>query len=337
MKARSKRFILAAMAAGALLTLVFCPFPGMKAIPVHAAWNPDGGLESLIFWRIRVPRVALAFVVGALLSLSGMTFQAFFRNPLATPFTLGTAAGASLGAAVCIRFGWVFMAAGVSSVSLFAFGGALFSIGAVYALASRSRCELTGTLLLAGVALSFFFSSLILFMQYLSDYTRSFQIMRWLMGGLDSADWESVLRLLPFALSGSVLVFFQSRELNLLAGGEEIAAGRGLDVMKTRTILFLGASLMVGGVVSVCGPIGFVGMMCPHMARLWVGSDHRRLAPASLLFGGTFLVLCDTLARTLVAPAEIPVGVLTALLGGPFFIWLLLTRAPGSVGFRGEK
>jgi iron complex transport system permease protein len=134
-----------------------------------------------------------------------------------------------------------------------------------------------------------------------------------------------------------VLVFFQSRELNLLAGGEEIAAGRGLDVMKTRTILFLGASLMVGGVVSVCGPIGFVGMMCPHMARLWVGSDHRRLAPASLLFGGTFLVLCDTLARTLVAPAEIPVGVLTALLGGPFFIWLLLTRAPGSVGFRGEK
>jgi iron complex transport system permease protein len=179
-------------------------------------------------------------------------------------------------------------------------------------------------MLLAGVAVSFFFSSLILFLQYLSDFTQSFRIVRWLMGGIEVAGYDAVIGILPFTLAGGAIVFLLTGELNLITTGEDIAASRGVEVGRVRTVLFFAVSLMVGGVVAVCGPIGFVGLMAPHISRLLVGANHRYLAPASLLFGGAFLTLCDTLARTVIAPAEIPVGVITAILGGPFFLWLLI-------------
>jgi iron complex transport system permease protein len=182
-------------------------------------------------------------------------------------------------------------------------------------------------MLLAGVAINFFFSSIILFIQYMSDFTQSFQILRWLMGNLSMAGIETVFEILPFVVSGTLVILFLSQELNLLSTGELIAASRGVNIRRIRHLLFFVISMTVGGMVAACGPIGFVGMMVPHICRLLVGADHRFLTPTTLLFGGSFLTLCDTLARNLIAPAEIPVGVITALLGGPFFIWLLLRQS----------
>ena len=187
----------------------------------------------------------------------------------------------------------------------------------------RRGCS-TATLLLAGVAVSFFFSSLILFLQYISDFSDTFRIIRWLMGGVEVSGYDSVLGLAPFVAVGCGMVFWLTNDLNLMTVGEDFAVSRGVAATRTKTLLFFCTSLTVGGVVSVCGPIGFVGMICPHICRLLVGHNHRHLAPATFLFGGVFLVLCDTVARSLVAPAEIPVGVITALLGGPFFLWLLV-------------
>jgi iron complex transport system permease protein len=321
----SKGKVLAAMALAACAAQLVVPFIGMKPISpgsiVHAL---PGSSEGFIFWNIRIPRLLASSLAGAALAASGMTFQAIFHNPLATPFTLGVASGASLGAAIYLRLGFSFSLLGISGLSLFAFLGAIVSVGLVYGLTRVKRNFSTATMLLAGVAISFFFSSLILFIQYLSGFVHSFRILRWLMGSLENVGYQSVLEMLPFVVTGGLLILYLSQELNLLLTGEELAHSRGVDVTGVKRALFFATSLMVGGVVAVCGPIGFVGMMVPHICRLIIGADHRWLAPASLLFGATFLALCDTLSRTLIAPVEIPVGVITALLGGPFFLWLLL-------------
>ena len=312
----------------ALAVLLFAPSAGPKLLgPDAILLRPGAGMDGDIYWNIRVPRVLAAGLVGAALALAGMAFQAMFRNPLATPYTLGVSAGASLGAALYISLGLAFSVVGVSGVSLFALAGAGLSILLVYGLARAARGVSTATLLLAGVAVSFFFSSLILFLQYISDFTQSYRIVRWLMGELAVAGLKPVLDVLPFAVSGSAVILYLTHELNLLTLGDDVAASRGVAVERTKGALYFAASLMVGGVVAICGPIGFVGMMAPHICRLLVGADHKYLAPATLLFGAAFLTLCDTLARTIIAPAEIPVGVITAILGGPFFLWLLLRGA----------
>ena len=212
----------------------------------------------------------------------------------------------------------------ISGQSLSSFLGALCAITIVYGLTRARKGFSTATMLLAGVAVSFFFSSFILFIQYMSDFTHSFRIIRWLMGGLEIVGFRPVITVIPFVLIGNTIVFYFIRELNLMTLGEDIAKSRGVNVRGIKTALFFATSLMVGGVVSQCGPIGFVGMMSPHICRLIIGHDHHYLTPVTLMFGGMFLTLCDILSRTLIAPAEIPVGVITALLGGPFFLWLLL-------------
>ena len=305
----------------AIGVIILGPLFGMKSIPFSAT-----GQEREILFNIRIPRVLCAFAAGAMLSLSGMSFQALFRNPLATPFTLGVSSGAALGAAIFIRLGLAFSIAGISGTSLAAFTGAMIAVALVYGLTRIKGGFTTTTLLLAGIAISFFFSSLILLIQYTSGLSHSFRIIQWMMGSLTAADYGKLVNLLPFLGAGAVLLLFLHREMNLFMVGEDIAVSRGVNVGLVKKLIFLAASLMVGGVVAVCGPIGFVGMMSPHICRLLVGADHRFLTPAAFLFGGLFLALCDTLARTLIAPAEIPVGVITALLGGPFFIWLLLSR-----------
>jgi iron complex transport system permease protein len=300
----------------------------MHPIPVEAILKPTAGnVEAEIFWNLRVPRVSVAFLAGAGLAISGMTFQALFRNPLATPFTLGIASGAALGAALYVRSGLSFALFSLSGISFTAFAGALGSILLVYGLSRIKQGFSVASMLLAGVAINFFFSSIILFIQYMSDFTQSFQILRWLMGNLSMAGIETVFEILPFVVSGTLVILFLSQELNLLSTGELIAASRGVNIRRIRHLLFFVISMTVGGIVAACGPIGFVGMMVPHICRLLVGADHRFLTPTTLLFGGSFLTLCDTLARNLIAPAEIPVGVITALLGGPFFIWLLLRQS----------
>jgi iron complex transport system permease protein len=325
-----KPLVLFALLALALVTLLAAPCIGVKNIsPVSIMTAALSGTEAEIFWRIRLPRVLTSFLAGSSLAVCGMVFQALFRNPLATPFTLGVSSGASLGAALYIQLGTAFSFLGLSGVSLFAFGGAILAITLVYSLSVKKRGLSTGTMLLAGVAINFSFSSFILFIQYISDFANSYRILRWLMGGIEAVGYTPVFNMLPFFLGGSIVLFFLSREMNLISTGEDIATSRGMDVRRTKRVLYFVTSLMVGGVVAFCGPIGFVGMMVPHICRLLIGWNHRYLLPATILFGGMFLTFCDTLARIIIAPAELPVGVITALLGGPFFLWLLLSKKSG--------
>ena len=283
-------------------------------------------IDAIIFWQIRVPRVLLSLLAGAGLSLGGVVFQALFRNPLATPFTLGVASGASLGVTIAIVSGIHFSLLGLSGTSLAALSGAILSIALVYGIARASGKLSPTTMLLGGVAISFFFSSLILLLQYLSDAGSSFRVLHWLMGDISRASIDSVLQLAPFIISGVLIVSLLHRELNLLSITDDMAASRGVNVDRSRQLLFFAVSLMVAGIITVCGPIGFVGIMAPHICRLIIGSNHRFLIPASLLFGATFLTLCDTLARNISSAAEVPVGIITAILGGPFFLWLLLRK-----------
>ncbi len=323
MKTGITLFILACIA---LLTLAIAPMIGIDFIPWSAIWHNPDGMEAGILRDLRIPRTLTGFLVGSALALSGMTFQAMFRNPLATPFTLGTASGASLGAALCIRFGLTFSFLGLTGISFAAFAGSLLAVGLVYGLTRLKKGFSTATLLLAGVAVSFFFSSLILFINYISGFANTFRIIRWMMGSVDLTGYAGLSNMLPFVSLGALGIVLSANELNLLMTGDDIAASRGMNVDRTKKILFVATALMIGGVVAFCGPIGFVGMMAPHICRLIIGNEHRALIPATVLFGGTFLVVCDTLARTLIAPVEMPVGVITALLGGPFFIILLLNK-----------
>ncbi|HID77869.1 MAG TPA: iron ABC transporter permease [Planctomycetaceae bacterium] len=313
--------------------LAGAPFVGIHPVPLRALWDGEQTLAAKIFWQLRLPRVVMGMLAGAGLAASGLVFQAMFRNPLATPFTLGVASGASLGASIYIHLRLAFSFLAIPGGTWFAFGGALTAILLVYGLTRMRRDFSAATLLLAGVAISFCLSSLILFLQYLSDFTRTYRMLRWVMGGLDNVvGFSDVARVLPFVLAGTVVVVALRHELNLITTGEELATARGMAVARVKMILFFVASLMVGAVVAVCGPIGFVGLVAPHICRLLVGPDHRVLTPATLLMGAAFLAFCDTLARTLMAPTELPVGILTALLGGPFFLWLLLGRGPAAAG-----
>ena len=328
----NKGFVLYPLLLLAVVTLLVAPFIGRYAIPLSDLWrSADGAGEINILWMMRIPRVAMVFLAGTALAVSGMVFQAMFRNPLATPYTLGISSGASLGASICIAQMWTFTVLKIPAVTICAFGGAVFTIVLVYFLTTRTpRGSTTATMLLAGVALSFFFSSLILFLQYMSDFTRTFRMLRWVMGGTESVvDFDNVWTVLPFVVSGCLLVAYLIHELNLMLMGEDFAISRGVALDSAKMLLYFAVSMMVGAVVAVCGPIGFVGLMAPHICRLMIGPDHRTLFPATMLLGGTFLVICDTLGRTILADAELPVGIITALLGGPFFLWLLFSKKSG--------
>jgi len=317
-------YLLVFLSVVSLTLLGLAPFVGLTEI------TNDVVREQILF-DIRLPRALFAFVAGSGLALCGMVFQAMFHNPLATPFTLGVASGASFGAAVTVFLGLSFSLLGFDAVTVGSFLGALLAISFVYGISQFRYGFSSETLLLTGVATSFFFSSLILFTQYLSNINDSFRIMRWLMGSLSVTGYQQLMQLLPIVTVSSAIIIWLSRELNLLMAGDDIAISRGVAVKRVRYLLFLTTSLCVGGIVALCGPIGFVGMMVPHICRLIIGTDHRWLIPATLMFGGGFLILCDTVARIVIAPAELPVGVITTLLGGPFFLWLLVrSRKPAT-------
>jgi iron complex transport system permease protein len=292
-----------------------------RSIPL--AENPD----AQIFFILRLPRAIAGALVGASLATAGVVLQAMLRNPLATPFTLGVSAGASLGAMLAITLG-VSLPLGVLGElagPIASFVGALGAVAIVYGLATLRRRGLsTNVLLLAGVTLNSLFSALILFVQYLADPLQSFQSVRWVMGNLDVGSYRPILSALP--LMGLAFVAFARlpRALNLLTLGADSAAARGIDVLRTQRLAFLSASLATGAAVALGGPIGFIGIIIPHLVRLLVGADHRLVLPASACLGAAFLVMCDLAARTVLAPMELPVGVITALLGGPFFLWLLV-------------
>lgn len=311
-----------ALTAICLLLVLSSPFFGMTLISPSDLLLP-GSPDAEVFWRLRLPRTAAAFLAGAGLSVSGMVFQAMFRNPLATPFTLGVSSGAAFGASMYFRLGIsLSFLGGAGSLGAALLGG-LFSMALVYFITRARGGFSTPVMLLAGVIINFFFSSLVMFIQYWSNANDSLQIMRWLMGSLTGLELASLAELAFIVTAGAAIIGRMSFELDLLTAGEELAASRGVPVRRTKIAAFATASVIVGAVVSLAGPIGFVGMMVPHICRLWFGASHRTLLPASFVLGGCFLVLCDLAARSILAPAEVPIGIITSMIGGPFFLWTL--------------
>lgn len=316
------RITIPVLVAGLVVSVLIGLYLGYQPIDVHAL-QTDANARAILF-RLRLPRVVMAGIVGASLALVGASLQALFRNPLAEPFTLGVSGGASLGASLAIALGLGMSVAGVPIIFAAAFLGAALAVVIIYRLAhSGGGVMLPGALLLGGVVLNFCASACVLVIQYLADYNRALQILRWLIGSLDVVGFGLIWRMLIFLLPGWLILGAYARELHLLAIGEESAASLGVDVQRTERIVFIASSLIVGVTVSVGGTIGFVGLIVPHAARLLFGQDLRVLLPASFLLGAAFLVLADTLARVAITPGELPVGAITALLGGPVFLLLL--------------
>jgi iron complex transport system permease protein len=326
--------VLAAIAMATVAAAVLSLTTGAESISFVRAMNA-GTHDATILWQLRVPRTALGLIAGAVLGVSGMVFQATFRNPLATPYTLGVSSGAAFGASLAITMGFSTAVAGLVPTTIGAFLGAVVSLSLVYTIAYARGDLSPGVFLLAGVAISLFFASLLLFIQYMSGFIESFRLMRWMMGGLRTTGARDIVTLLIPATAGLITVGVYRRELNMLTTGDDLALSRGVAADRVRIILFAATTLMVAAVVATCGPIGFVGLMAPHICRLLVGPDHRWLMPATLLFGGGFLVLCDAIGQLVVRQQELAVGVITALCGGPFFIYLLLGARRGVWGREG--
>jgi iron complex transport system permease protein len=322
---------LAGFGAATAAVCVLAPLVGSTHISLARAFDRSipfaDNVDAQIFFVARLPRVLSGALVGAALATAGVVFQALLRNPLATPFTLGVSAGASLGAMLVIILGVTISVGPFSAVPLASFAGAAVATVIVYWLATPYRRAMsTSVLLLAGVTLNSFFSALIMFVQYVADFSQAYRASRYLMGDLDVGSFEPVVAAVPaIAIAFTVFAVLPS-SLNVLSLGTDAAATRGVDVARAQRLAFFSAALATSAAVALAGPIGFVGIVVPHLVRLMVGVDHRIVLPASALFGAAFLVVCDLGARTLLAPVEIPVGVLTAMIGGPFFLWLLVRK-----------
>lgn len=283
----------------------------------------DIKLSSIvIILKIRLPRIILASLVGMNLSLVGAVYQGIFKNPMADPYVLGVSSGSALGAAIAIVFGIESIFLGVSGIALAAFIGAIMTTFSVYNIARVGNKASTVNLLLAGVAVSFFLSSLISILM-IFNRNQVDKIIFWTMGSLSASNWTQVIFLLFITIPLTTFVMFFSRDINVALLGDDSAKNLGIDVEKLKRIMLLISSLLVASSVSVSGVIGFVGLIIPHSVRMLTGSDNRVLIPFSILAGGCFMVICDTLARTLLSPTEMPVGAITSLFGAPYFIYLL--------------
>ncbi|MEU8495878.1 FecCD family ABC transporter permease [Streptomyces lavendulae] len=327
-----------ALAASAVAGLALGPVriaPGRVLDLLLAGPGARGGAFASIVWDVRMPRVLLGAVVGAGLAVTGTVLQALVRNQLADPFLLGASSGASAGAVLVIVFGTAAGAGAVGAlggagVPLAAFAGSMAALVTVYALARRGGTMTTGRLILAGVAVQYVLSaltSLVLVLSASPDQMRS--VLFWTLGGLGGARWSELALPAAALFVGTGVLVTLARPLDLLLAGEEGAHTLGLDTGRFRAAAFVLTSLVIGVLVASSGAIGFVGLMVPHAARMVVGAGHRALLPVAALGGAVFLTLADLLARTAAAPQEIPVGVVTALVGGPFFLWMLRRSGRG--------
>jgi iron complex transport system permease protein len=309
---------------------------GAVTIPLSRSWSILGhqflGLstsgkwtasDSSIILDLRLPRILSGALVGSALAMAGSVLQALLRNPLADPFVLGISSGAAVGAVLAILFGLGTTFLGAYAVPGSAFGGALFTLFLVYFIARVEGRAPTNTMLLAGVIVSSFFSAVIMFLISATSDEQIYNVTFWLMGNLEYMASQSLGVIFLFLMVGGGILLALARDFNLLALGEETASELGVDVERVKKTAFIFASLITGAVVSVSGLIGFVGLIVPHVVRMIWGPDHRFLLPASALVGAMLMVVADTLARTVMAPTEIPVGVVTAMGGAPFFVYLL--------------
>lgn len=302
-----------------ILLLLIAPFFGQIEIDINKLTNIST-IDYKLFWDLRLPRVILAFFTGALLGLSGLIFQSLFRNPMSTPFTLGVASGATLGTAFAIVFGLV------SFISIFGFVGALLTIVILFTLTSRLKAFESSSLLLVGIALSFFYSAALMILFYLSDETQSYEIVRFTMGSLDIVGLYNTLPVVLVALLLLVLSLNYKNQIKLLLTSYENAFLKGIEVKKINTILLVSVSIAIGVAVSITGPIGFVGLIIPHILKTIYKKSADKLLLPTFFYSGIFLVLCDLTARNLGTNSDVPIGVVTSFLGGPFFIYLLTKK-----------
>jgi len=307
-----------------LSAFVVAPFVGERDISLLQALTDMQSLDASVLFTIRFPRIVFAFLVGGGLAITGTVFQALLRNDLATPYTLGVSSGGALGAVVAIKLGLDVQLLGFSAITLSSVAGSLVTLLLIYKIARMEYGASEYSLILAGVTVSLTFSALILFIHYLADFTETFRMVHWLMGNLSITGWRYPLVLVVFLLPMAFYFLSQAQALNIITMGQDLAQSKGVDTRRLQALSLIAGSVLVGVVVSMAGPIGFVGLVIPHSLRLLSGPDHRYLLPLSLLAGGAFLVWCDTLARSIIYPAELPVGIITSLLGGPFFIYLLV-------------
>jgi iron complex transport system permease protein len=332
-----RRWLLAGVAAVVVAAVAGLAFGPVRLPPVGVVLEVvnllpgvqlDSGLDerqAAIVTRIRLPRVVLGLLVGAMLALAGGCYQGAFRNPLADPYLLGVAAGAGLGVTMVIAVRGGVVGALPATVPLAAFIGALGAVTLTYLLGvAGGRDRSPATLILAGVAVSAFLAAVQTYLLQRNLDTIA-QVYSWLLGRLSGATWHDVRTLLPYAVVVAVIILALRREMDVLAVGDDEATGLGLHPQRSRYLLLAAASLGTAAAVSVSGLIGFVGIIVPHIVRLLVGSSYRAILPLSMLYGGAFLALADLVARTVDAPREVPLGVLTAFLGAPFFILVLRT------------
>ena len=309
---------------GVLILLIFSPFWGT----IHLNWQTifANDSNSFIFWHLRVPRVLLGFVAGSILALSGLICQNLFKNNLATPDILGISSGAAAGAVISIKFKLHFSFFGMGSIYIFSYLGALSAVLFIFFMARLIKNSSLYTFLMSGVAINLFFSSIIVFFQYVFDFSDTFSLVRWLMGGISVAGYKEVMILSVLLLIFLLSVFLFKREFLLISAGDNFAQSKGLNISNFRVFSFLGLALFVGAVVSTCGPIGFVALIVPHLSRLLCASQYTKTIVFSMFLGGGLLVLADLVARILIAPVDIPVGIVTSLLGAPFFLFLLFAQ-----------
>jgi iron complex transport system permease protein len=301
-----------------IAVLLGAPLIGSTHVSLTRALTGASPDHEILFYA-RLPRVILSLLAGAGLAVTGVLFQALLRDPLAEPYTLGVSSGASVGAvlAICLglRAGWIASLAGAAAVLVLVLG-----------IAWEGRRLSSFTLLLAGVTVNSMAFAVILFLHNLATFSQSFEISRWLMGGIGAVEYSTLGLLGAAVLAVCALVIARARQWNLMAIGEDWAASRGVPASLYLTLGYIAGGVLTGLITALTGPIGFVGLIVPHALRLRLGADHRVLLPCSFFIGAAFLALCDTLSRTVLAPTEIPVGVITALCGGPFFIWLLRSK-----------
>lgn len=315
-----------------LLVILLCPLLGAESLDLKAIIRDlqSRGISRIdtdIFVYQRLPRVLLAFITGAALAVAGNTFQIILRNPLATPYTLGVTGGATVGAYLAISFPALSVAGGkAGSVQLLSMAGAGMIVLLIY-VASRRKGRLSMyTMLLAGVTISIMCGAIIILIRYLTQPNLLVSLDRWTMGRLDTVGFGNLLSIIPLVVAGFILIGYHIQSLNHISLGEEMALGHGVDVVNVQRFCFIGGSIVTAAVVSAAGPIGFIGLIIPHVVRKISGLDNRTVMFGCFCLGGAFLVLCDALARTIIAPTEIPVGVITALIGGPVFIYLLIKQ-----------
>jgi iron complex transport system permease protein len=307
-----------------IILLVLTPFWGIIPIEIKNVFqnNPN----SFVFWHLRVPRSFLGFIAGAILALSGLVCQNLFKNSLATPDLLGISSGAAAGAVIALKFNIHLTLFGIGGLCVFSYFGAISAVFFISIITKIIKNSSLYTFLMSGVAINFFYSSIIVFFQYIFDYSNTFSLLRWLMGGISVAGYKEVLFLFVILIMFLIFIFLFKHEFMLISAGEDFATSRGLNAANFRIYSFLGLSFFVGAVVSFCGPIGFVALVVPHVSRSWGRGQYNATVWFTLLLGGGLLILADFLARSLIPPVDIPVGIVTSLLGAPFFLILLVAQ-----------